>query len=68
VIDPTAPILQQCNDDQVGGSDLNWEYGTADTPSRGRKVALTNATGVLGPVQTSIACNSGAKNWVGCCL
>jgi hypothetical protein len=68
VIDPLAPILQQCNDDQVGGSDLNWEYGTADTPSRGRRVDLNNPAGTLGAVQMSVQCNIAGTSWVGCCL
>jgi hypothetical protein len=67
-IDPNAPGLQQCIDDAAGGSNLNWEYGTAHTPSRGQKVALTNATGVLGPLQTGLQCNFSGDSWVGCCL
>src|SRR5262245_37148434 len=43
-IDSAAPPLQQCIDDKVGGSGLNWEYGTAHTASRGNKVPLTNST------------------------
>src|SRR5947208_1063802 len=39
-IDSTAPGLQQCIDDAFMGSNLNWEYGTAHTPSRGVKVTL----------------------------
>jgi hypothetical protein len=64
-IDPTAPILQQCNDDV--SSHLNWEYATAHTASRGEKVPLTNATGVLGALQTGVQCNIGGTSWVGCC-
>src|SRR5262249_10592896 len=41
-IDATAPPLEQCQDDNFGGSHLNWEYGTAHTASRGRKFALNN--------------------------
>ena len=68
-IDPMAPILQQCNDDQIGGSDLNWEYGTADTPSRGSRVTLSNTSGVLGSLVTGLQCNAFANQaWVGCCL
>jgi hypothetical protein len=67
-IDPLAPILQQCNDDQVGGSDLNWEYGTADTPSRGQRVTLNNGTGALGALQTGVQCNIAGSSSVGCCL
>jgi hypothetical protein len=67
-IDPLAPILQQCNDDQVGGSDLNWEYATADTPSRGQRVTLDNATGTLGTLQSSVQCNIAGMSSVGCCL
>jgi hypothetical protein len=67
-IDPLAPILQQCNDDQIGGSDLNWEYGTADTPSRGQRVSLNNMAGTLGALQSSVQCNIAGTSWVGCCL
>jgi hypothetical protein len=67
-IDPLAPILQQCNDDQIGGSDLNWEYGTADTPSRGQRVSLNNPAGTLGALQSSVQCNIAGTSWVGCCL
>jgi hypothetical protein len=67
VIDNTAPALQQCVDDALGGSNLNWEYGTAHTASRGRKVNLTNPTGTLGVVQTSVQCNLSGSSWVGCC-
>jgi hypothetical protein len=67
-IDPMAPILQQCNDDQLGGSDLNWEYATADTPSRGQRVTLNNTTGILGPLVSSLQCNAPLNNaWVACC-
>src|SRR5262249_60350832 len=61
------PPLQQCQDDVAGGSGLNWEYATAHTGSRGQKVALTNATGALGPLQTGLQCNLSGNNWVGCC-
>jgi len=66
-IDSSAPPLQQCQDDVPGGSGLNWEYATAHTGSRGQKVALTNATGALGPLQTGLQCNLSGNNWVGCC-
>jgi hypothetical protein len=66
-IDSSAAPLQQCQDDVVGGSGLNWEYATAHTGSRGQKVALTNATGVLGPLQTGVQCNISGNSWVGCC-
>jgi hypothetical protein len=66
-IDATAPALQQCNDDAVGGSGLNWEYATAHTASRGEKVSLDNGTGVLGSVTSSLQCNISGTAWVGCC-
>jgi hypothetical protein len=66
-IDNSAPALQQCEDDTPGtGSLLNWEYPTAHTASRGEKVALTNATGVLGSLQMNLQCNFSTA-WVGCC-
>jgi len=64
-IDPSAPVLQQCNDDVPGGSALNWEYATAHTQSRGEKVDLTN--GALGALQTGVQCNIAGTSWVGCC-
>ena len=64
-IDPNAPPLSQCNDDVV--SHLNWEYATAHTASRGEQIPLTNATGVLGTLQTGIQCNIAGTNWIGCC-
>jgi hypothetical protein len=66
-IDGTAPVLQQCNDDAIGGSGLNWEYGTAHTASRGERVAVSQPAGALGPVQMSIQCNIAGNSWVGCC-
>jgi hypothetical protein len=66
-IDSSAPALQQCNDDAVGGSGLNWEYATAHTASRGQKVALNNGTGVLGSLQTGLQCNLSGNSWVACC-
>jgi hypothetical protein len=68
-IDSSAPALQQCNDDV--SSHLNWEYATAHTMSRGEQVALDNAAGTLGALQTSVQCNFGASgpesSWVACC-
>jgi len=66
-IDSGQPPLSQCVDDAAGGSNLNWEYGTAHTASRGQKVALTNATGVLGSLVSGVQCNIAGSNWVGCC-
>jgi len=64
-IDSTQPALQQCNDDVVSG--LNWEYATAHTMSRGERVALTNGTGTLGPLQMGVQCNISGMSSVGCC-
>jgi len=64
-IDPMQPPLSQCQDDNMGGSFLNWEYGTGHTLSKGQRVGLTNATGVLGSLQSGVSC--GATSWVGCC-
>jgi hypothetical protein len=66
-IDSSQPGLQQCIDDVMGGSQQNWEYATAHTASRGQKVALDNATGALGPLQSSLQCNFSGNSWVGCC-
>jgi hypothetical protein len=69
VIDPSAlttPALTQCLDDIIGGSNNNWEYGTAHTASRGTRVDLNNTTGILGPVQPPQQCNF-TSHWVGCC-
>jgi hypothetical protein len=66
-IDPMAPGLSQCVDDAMGGSGLNWEYGTAHTPSRGQRVALNNGLGTLGPLQTGLQCNFSGNSNVGCC-
>ncbi|MEO7437135.1 MAG: hypothetical protein ABI080_16795 [Candidatus Binatia bacterium] len=67
-IDPGAPALQQCTDNAIGGSNLNWEYGTSHTGSRGSRVSLDNGTGVLGPLATGVQCNTpGTLAWVGCC-
>ena len=67
-IDNAQPPLQQCQDDALGGSNLNWEYGTAHTPSRGQKVPLNNAAGTLGALQSSLQCNLSGNSWVGCCI
>src|SRR5262249_25703577 len=68
-IDSSAPPLQQCNDDV--NSHQNWEYPTAHTASRGEQVALDNAAGTLGALQTGVQCNFGASGpeaaWVACC-
>lgn len=66
-IDNAQPPLQQCQDDVMGGSGLNWEYATAHTMSRGQRVALTNGTGTLGPLQSNLQCNLSGSSWVGCC-
>jgi hypothetical protein len=67
-IDPAAPVLQQCNDDTpITGTGLNWEYPTAHTASRGEKVALDNAAGTLGALQTGVQCNFSGSSNVGCC-
>jgi hypothetical protein len=67
-IDSSQPPLQQCEDDNAGGSMLNWEYGTAHTSSRGQKVALDNGTGMLGSLQSGQFCSLfGTAAWVGCC-
>ena len=66
-IDPSAPPLMQCVDDVPLGSNKNWEYGTAHTASRGQRVALNNALGTLGPLQTGQQCNFSGSSWVGCC-
>ncbi len=62
-----AAPLAQCNDDAMGGSGLNWEYGTAHTLSRGQRVALNNGAGTLGSLETGVQCNLGASSSVGCC-
>ncbi len=66
-IDNSAAPLEQCQDDVIGGSGLNWEYATAHTASRGSKVDLTNATGMLGTLTTDLQCNLSGSSWVGCC-
>ncbi|MEO7437136.1 MAG: hypothetical protein ABI080_16800 [Candidatus Binatia bacterium] len=66
-IDSGQPILQQCNDDAPGGSDLNWEYGTAHTASRGQRVSLNNSAGTLGSLTSNVQCNVAGTSWVGCC-
>jgi type 1 fimbria pilin len=67
-IDSSQPGIQQCIDDALGGSNLNWEYGTAHTPSRGQRVTLNNPAGTLGALQSSVQCNISGTSWVGCCL
>jgi hypothetical protein len=67
-INGSAPPLEQCQDDAMGGSGLNWEYGTAHTASRGRKFALTNGTGVLTGPTIEQCFLLGTTSWVGCCL
>ena len=64
-IDPNAPALSQCVDDV--NSQLNWEYATAHTSSRGERIPLTNATGALGTLQTGVQCNIAGTSWIGCC-
>jgi len=64
-IDPNAPALMQCVDDV--NSQLNWEYATAHTSSRGERIPLTNATGALGTLQTGVQCNISGTSWLGCC-
>ena len=66
-IDSAQPPLQQCNDDAVGGSGLNWEYGTAHTASRGNKIPLNNVTGMLGSLSVGNQCNFSGSSNVGCC-
>jgi len=63
----TTPSLTECLDDILGGSNRNWEYGTAHTASRGTAAPLNNGTGVLGAVGPNVQCNQLPKNWVGCC-
>ena len=68
-------LLNQCYDDATfpcpGGTcttpNHNWEYGTAHTPSRGRRAPLTNSTGVVGAAGGQEQCNF-VSSWVGCCL
>src|SRR5262249_47453010 len=67
-IDPAADPLQQCNDDALGGSGLNWEYATAHTASRGSKRSLSTTTWTLGPIVTGLQCNFSGNASVGCCL
>jgi hypothetical protein len=66
-IDGAAPPLQQCQDDKVGGSFLNWEYDTAHTASRGRKFALNNGSGVLSGPTLEQCFLLGTTSWVACC-
>lgn len=64
-VDPAAAPLTQCVDDVT--SNLNWEYATAHTASRGQRVALNNPAGTLGPLQTGLQCNFSGNSNVGCC-
>lgn len=50
--------------DQCGAS-IPWDYQTAHTGHKADFVALTNATGVLGSLQSATAC--GSSRWVACC-
>ncbi len=63
--------LAQCNEDSatpgVPVPGANWEYGTAHTPSRGRRVDLNNGTGDLSAIGPLQQCNA-FNRWVGCCL
>ena len=78
-IDSSAPDLEQCVDDAMGGSGKVWEYGTAHTPSRGEKVDL-NTDGSLGGLDATpppnakpdaahmmLQCNFSGNAWVACC-
>lgn len=67
-IDSMKPPLLQCQDDIMGGSFLNWEYGTAHTASRGERLPLNNGTGTLGALQTPLQCNQSGNSNVGCCV
>jgi hypothetical protein len=62
----TTPAITEWQDDAVGGSNLNWEYGTAHKqPLRaGHRWDLNSVTGILGPVQPAPACNRSTR-WVG---
>jgi hypothetical protein len=65
VIDASSsPSLTQCLDDV--SSNLNWEYATAHTASRGTHVDLANPVGTLGAVSAPEQCNF-TNRWVGCC-
>jgi hypothetical protein len=66
-INNSAPPLEQCQDDNAGGTLLNWEYGTAHTVSRGRKFALNNGTGVLTGPTLEQCFLLGTTSWVACC-
>lgn len=65
-IDSTAAITNQCHDIPT---DTVWNYQTAHTGNFGEQVALTNATGTLGPLKVGSAdfvfCLN--SSWVGCC-
>jgi len=70
-IDGSAPPLTQCFDDALFDPNTqpghNWEYATAHTGTRGNWIALNNANGAIGPLQTGQQCNFAMK-WVGCCV
>jgi hypothetical protein len=74
-IDSTADRLTtQCHDDVafpcpmgVCPANHTWEYGTGHTPSRGQRIALDNAMGMLLGITGGLQCNSNAS-WVGCCI
>jgi hypothetical protein len=65
-VDSSQSPLTQCVDDV--GSNQNWEYATAHTASRGQKLSLDNALGILGPLQAGVQCNFSGNSAVGCCL
>src|SRR5262249_42311903 len=68
-IDPLKPPMLQCQDDAMGGSLLNWEYGTFHTGSRGERIALNNGTGALAMMlETPVQCNTAGSSNVGCCI
>jgi len=71
-IDPAAdPVTAQCFDDvnfnPVTQPGHTWEYGTAHTGARANWIALNNANGAIGPLQTGQQCNF-VQKWVGCCV
>ena len=69
-IDASPDPLHNCVDDApMTGSGLNWEYATAHTSSRGDKVPLDNASGMLGALDPGEICANLGTNAasVGCC-